>query len=58
MGLFSKPQNAPDTISDKDWDKIRRAAGQTEAREGGMFSAKAVERRKTFSRVLERKAEN
>jgi hypothetical protein len=56
MGLFTK--NPPNTISDKDWDKIRRGANKTEARQGGMFSRKAVERRQTYSRNLARKNEN
>jgi hypothetical protein len=57
MGLF-KPKNPPDTISDDDWDKIRKGAGKTEAREGGMFSQKAVDRRKLFSQNLARKTQN
>ena len=57
MGLF-KPKNPPDTISDEKWDKIRRGANKTEAREGGMFSQKAVDRRKMFSRQLERRTQS
>lgn len=57
MGIFS-PKNPPNTISDKDWAKIQRGANKTEAREGGMFSSKAVSRRKTFSRNLAKKAQN
>ena len=51
MGLFRK---VPDTIDDDRWAKIQRGANRTEAREGGMFSRKAVERRQTYSRILAR----
>jgi len=57
MGLF-KPKNPPNTISDKDWHKIQRGANKTEAREGGMFSQKAVSRRKMFSQNLDKKNQN
>jgi hypothetical protein len=57
MGLFT-PKNPPDTISDKEWRRIQRGASKTEAREGGMFSKKAVERRKTFSKNLAKKGQN
>jgi hypothetical protein len=46
------------TISDKDWDKIRRGANKTETREGGMFGKEAVARRKIYSRNLAQKDAN
>ena len=46
MGFFSK---APNTINDKQWARIQRGANKTEARQGGMFSKKAVERRKIYN---------
>ena len=50
MGLFSP--KVPNTISDKKWGQIQRGANKTEAREGGMFSTKAVRRRKTYGKQL------
>ena len=47
MGLFRS--NPPNTISDKHWQKIQRGANKTEARQGGMFSKRAVDRRKIYS---------
>lgn len=44
MGLFTP--KVPNTISDNRWDGIKKAAGRAEARNGGMFSKKAVEQRK------------
>ena len=41
---MSKPK-VPNTISDDKWDRIRKAAGRQEARDGGMFSKKATARR-------------
>jgi hypothetical protein len=57
MGLF-KPKNPPDTISDEKWHRIQRGANKTEAREGGMFSTKAVERRKTFSKQRDKRTQS
>jgi hypothetical protein len=54
MGLF-KPKNPPNTISDDDWAKIQRGANKTEARQDGMVSKKAVDRRKTYSRQLKKR---
>ena len=48
MITMGKPK-VPNTISDKKWDDIRKAAGKAEARNGGMFSKKAVEQRKLHS---------
>jgi hypothetical protein len=46
------------TITDEQWDKIRRGAAKTEAREGGMFSKKAAAQRKASSRQHARKDAN
>ena len=48
MGLFTS--KVPNTISDDKWDGIKKAAGRAEARNGGMFSKKAVEQRKATSK--------
>ena len=53
MGLF-RSTKVPNTISDKKWGQIQRGANRTEAREGGMFSSKAVKRRKTYSKQLKK----
>ena len=53
MGLF-RSTKVPNTISDKKWGQIQRGANRTEAREGGMFSSKAVKRRKTCSGQLKK----
>jgi hypothetical protein len=50
MGWFST--KAPNTISDKKWDQIKKGAGKTEVREGGMFGSKAIDRRKKASKQL------
>ena len=56
MGLFRS--NPPNTISDEKWHLIQRGANKTEARQGGMFGRKAVERRKAYSRQLAKKDQN
>ena len=57
MGLFT-PKNPPNTISDEDWDDIRRRANAEQTRRGGMFSKKAVEQRKSSNQQIKRKGAN
>ena len=54
MKIFA-PKDPPNTISDDDWDDIRRRANAEQARRGGMFSKKAVEQRKSGNQQRDRR---
>jgi hypothetical protein len=49
MGLFGKSPKVPDTVDDESWFNLRWAASKQQDKDGGMFSRKAVDRRKATS---------
>lgn len=53
MGLFSGPK-VPNTIKDDRWFSLKKAAGRQEARDGGMFSKKACDRRTMQGKSLKK----
>lgn len=54
---MGKPK-VPNTISDKEWTRIRKNAGKQETRDGGMFSKKAVTRRHHNIKMLKNAGNN
>jgi hypothetical protein len=52
MGFLSP--KVPNTVSDKKYAALRKSAGKQEARDGGMFAKKAVNRRVANSKQIKK----